>query len=212
MLAAEAGHSEPWTGTGAYRQDTRTQDWLRAAGYRTDTTFTRMRIDFDQTTGSGRPTEPPATDVVVRQVTDEADLRIAHDIDEESFTRALRQRAGLVRVVAGAADRRGADFSQVYLAYVDDAPVGLLVSNRDFEQDDNAGYVRTLGVLPAGRGRGVGTALLRDYFARAQAEGRVGGAAARRRRERDQCAAALRVGGDARGPRDRRLGKGERVG
>ncbi len=57
------------------------------------------------------------------------------------------------------------------LAYVDGAPVGLLISNRDFEQDDNAGYVRTLGVLPAGRGRGVGTALLRDYFARARAEG-----------------------------------------
>jgi len=171
-LAAEAGHAEPWTGMGVYRQDTRTQDWLRAAGYRTDTTFTRMRIDFDQTTGSGQPAEPPATDVVVRRVTDEADLRVAHDIDEESFLEhygnvPIPFESWLERLT-----ERGDDFSQVYLAYVDGAPVGLLISNRDFEQDDNAGYVRTLGVLPAGRGRGVGTALLRDYFARARAEGR----------------------------------------
>ncbi len=104
-LAAEAGHAEPWTGMGVYRQDTRTQDWLRAAGYRTDTTFTRMRIDFDQTTGSGQQVKRPATDVVVRRVTDEVDLRVAHDIDEESFLEHYGNVPHLVRVVAGAVDR-----------------------------------------------------------------------------------------------------------
>jgi len=169
-LAAEAGHAEPWTGMGVYRQDVRTQEWLRAAGYRTDTTFTRMRIDFDQTADSDD--NATATDVVVRRVTDEADLRVAHDIDEESFLEhygnvPISYESWLVRVT-----ERGADHAQVFLAYVDERPVGVLISTRDFEHEDNAGYIRTLGVLPAGRGRGVGTAMLRDYFARARAEGR----------------------------------------
>jgi mycothiol synthase len=169
-LAAEAGHGEPWTGMGVYRKDARTQDWLRAAGYRTDTTFTRMRIDLDP---QADDTEPPATDVIVRRVTDEADLRVAHDIDEESFL----EHYGNVPISFESwwerLTERGDDHAQVYLAHVGGAPVGLLISTRDFEHEYDAGYVRTLGVLPAGRGRGVGTALLRDYFARARREGRT---------------------------------------
>jgi ribosomal protein S18 acetylase RimI-like enzyme len=67
---------------------------------------------------------------------------------------------------------RGDDYAQVYLAELDGEPVGLLVGTRQFEPDEDAGYVRTLGVRPAGRGRGVGTALLRDYFARSHRDGR----------------------------------------
>jgi ribosomal protein S18 acetylase RimI-like enzyme len=43
---------------------------------------------------------------------------------------------------------------------VSGTPVGLLTTTRQFEEDEDAGYVRTLGVLPSARGRGVGTALL----------------------------------------------------
>ena len=176
---------------------------------RTQTTFTRMRIDLD-------PARPPELPGVRR------DRPPGHRGGRPPggardrggvVPRALRQRADLLRALAGpAASTAATDFRQVYLAELDGEPVGLLVSTRQFEEDEDAGYVRTLGVLPAGRGRGVGTALLRDCFARAHRDGRARGAAARRRRQRHRRAAGLRVGRDARGARDRRLGQGRAAG
>jgi ribosomal protein S18 acetylase RimI-like enzyme len=168
-LAAEVGHAEPWVGAAVYRQDTRAQDALRAAGFSKQTTFTRMRIDLDP----AHPPEQPRSDVTVRRITEEADLRVAHEVEEASFVEhygnvPVSYESWLDRLLD-----RGEDFRQVYLAELDGTPVGLLTSTRQFEEDENAGYVRTLGVLPAARGRGVGTALLRDCFARAHREGRV---------------------------------------
>jgi mycothiol synthase len=168
MVAAD-GHVAPWVGANVYRQDEATQEWLRAAGFSRQTTFTRMRIDLDPT----QPSTQPASDVTIRRITEEADLRLAHEIEEGSFL----EHYGNVPVSYDSwLDRltdRGEDFRHVYLAELDGAPVGLLTSSRRFEEDENAGYVRTLGVLPAARGRGVGTALLRDHFARAHREGRT---------------------------------------
>ena len=67
----------------------------------------------------------------------------------------------------------GDGWSSLWLAELDGTPVGLLVGTRQFEEDDDAGYVRRLGVIPAGRGHGVAKALLRHYFSASQAEGRV---------------------------------------
>ena len=167
-LAAAAGHTEPWVTANIYRQDTRSQEWLSAAGFSRETTFTRMRIDLDP----GRPPQQPASDVTVRRITDEADLRVAHEIEEASF---LEHYGNVPMSYESWLDRlldRGEDFRQVYLAELDGTPVGLLTSTRQFEEDEDAGYVRTLGVLPSARGRGVGTALLRDCFARAHRDGR----------------------------------------
>jgi ribosomal protein S18 acetylase RimI-like enzyme len=168
-LAAEAGHAEPWVGANVYRQDTRTRDCLRAAGFSKQTTFTRMRIDLDP----ARPPELPPSDVSVRRIVEEADLRAAHEIEEAAF---LEHYGNVPISYESWLDRlldRGEDFRHVYLAELDGTPVGLLTSTRQFEEDEDAGYVRTLGVLPSARGRGVGTALLRDCFARAHREGRV---------------------------------------
>ena len=110
--------------------------------------------------------------MTVRRITEEADLRVAHEIEEESF---LEHYGNVPISYESWLDRlldRGEDFRHVYLAELDGTPVGLLTSTRQFEEDEDAGYVRTLGVLPAARGRGVGTALLRDCFARAHREGR----------------------------------------
>jgi mycothiol synthase len=167
-LAAEAGHAEPWVGGNIYRQDTRTRDCLRAAGFSRQTTFTRMRIDLDP----ARPPEQRGSDVTIRRITEEPDLRLAHEIEEGSF---LEHYGNVPVTYESWLDRltdRGEDFRHVYLAELDGTPVGLLTSSRRFGEDENAGFVRTLGVLPAARGRGVGTALLRDYFARAHREGR----------------------------------------
>jgi mycothiol synthase len=167
-VVAEDGHAAPWLGANIYRQDEASQEWLRAAGFSRQTTFTRMRIDLDPT----RPLEQQRSDVTVRRITEEPDLRLAHEIEEESF---LEHYGNVPVSYESWLDRlmdRGEDFKHVYLAEHDGTPVGLLTSTRQFEEDEDAGYVRTLGVLPAARGRGVGTALLRDCFARAHAEGR----------------------------------------
>jgi mycothiol synthase len=167
-VVAADGHAEPWLGVNVYRQDVPTHGWLRAAGYRVQTTFTRMRIDLDPT----RPPEQPASDVTIRRVTEEADLRLAHEIEEEAFLEHYGNVPVSFATWRQLLTERGADYAEVYLAGLDGTPVGLLVGTRKFEEDEDAGYVRTLGVLPAGRGRGVGTALLIDYFARAHRNGR----------------------------------------
>jgi mycothiol synthase len=167
-LAAAAGHTEPWITANIYRQDARSKEWLSSAGFSRQTTFTRMRIDLDP----ARPPEQPASDVTVRRITEDADLRVAHEIEEASF---LEHYGNVPMSYESWLDRlldRGEDFRQVYLAEFDGTPVGLLTSTRQFEEDEDAGYVRTLGVLPSARGRGVGTALLRDCFARAHRDGR----------------------------------------
>ena len=127
---------------GVYRQDIRTQDWLRAAGYRTRH---HLHPDADRLRPeTGRRIATPATDVVVRRVTDEADLRVAHDIEEESFLEhygnvPISFESWLERLT-----ERGDDYAQVYLAYVDGAPVGLL----DQQPGLRAGRERRLRAHP----------------------------------------------------------------
>jgi len=167
-VVTEVGNAAPWVYANVYREDAVTQEWLRASGFSRQTTFTRMRIDLDP----GRPPEQPASDVAVRRITEDADLRVAHEIEEESF---LEHYGNVPTSYESWLERlldRGEDFRHVYLAELDGTPVGLLTTTRQFEEDEDAGYVRTLGVLPSARGRGVGTALLRDCFARAHRDGR----------------------------------------
>jgi ribosomal protein S18 acetylase RimI-like enzyme len=170
-LVAEPGHGEPWLDIGVYRQDHRSQEWVRRAGFESRTTFTRMRIDLG--TEDARAATPGDPSVVVRRVQDEADLRAAHAIEEQSF---LEHYGHVPRTYESWLERltaQGPDASQVWLADLDGRPVGVMVTNRQFEESDDAAYVRTLGVLPAGRGRGVAKAMLRDAFRRAWAAGRV---------------------------------------
>jgi mycothiol synthase len=167
-LVAEAGHDEPWFGMGVYRADARTRGWLEAAGYTVQTTFTRMRIDLEHE----RRLEVPPTDVVVRRVTDEADLRRAHAIEEASFLEHYAHVPITFERWQQRLTTPGPDWAQVFLAEVAGEPVGLMVTTRQFEPDQDAGYVRTLGVLPAGRGQGAAKALLLDCFAAAQRAGR----------------------------------------
>jgi ribosomal protein S18 acetylase RimI-like enzyme len=128
-----------------------------------------MRIDL------GAPVEVPAPGrVTVRQATDsDEDRRLAHRIGDESFA----DHYGHVDVSFESFQRRlteqGEGWSSVLLAELDGEPVGVLVATRQFEQDDDAGYVRTLGVLSPGRGHGVAKALLSTYFDQCQRAGRA---------------------------------------
>lgn len=167
-LVSEAGHDSAAFDIGVYRQDERTRQWLAARGFAVATTFTRMRIDFHA------PVEvPPVAGVTVRRSdADDADLRLAHRLDEASFTEHYGEVAQDFDAFRKRFTEHGEGWSSLWLAELDGAPVGLLVGTKQFEEDEDAGYVRRIGVIPAGRGRGVAKALLRHYFSAAQAEGR----------------------------------------
>jgi mycothiol synthase len=168
QLAAAAGHDHAVYDIGVYRHDERTRQWVGARGFEVGTTFTRMRIDLDG------PVEPPPENgrVVLRRSTgNEADLRLAHVLDQESFAQHYGEVAQDYDAFHKGFNENG--WSSLWLAELDGTPVGLLVGTGQFVEDDNAGYVRRLGVTPAGRGHGVAKALLRNYFSVSQGEGRV---------------------------------------
>lgn len=168
-LVAEVGHELAVFDIGLYRQDEQSQSWLRTRGFETPTSFVRMRIDLDGPVAT--PTVPGL--VLRRGDTDEADLRTAHRISEDAFGEHYNH----VQVSYESWRRRlteqGEDFAEVWLAELDGDPMGVLVGTRQFVEDENAGYVRTLGTMPGARGRGVGKAMLRAYFDVAQRAGRT---------------------------------------
>jgi mycothiol synthase len=168
-LAREAGHDQVVLGMGVYRQDARTRGWLTDLGYEVETSFTRMRIDLDAQAGVVTPAERVR---VRRSGMSEEDLRVAHRIESRSFTEHFGHVEKTYESWRGRLTERGPDFAEVWLAEVDGEPVGLLVGTAQFAPDENAGYVRTLGTLPTARGIGVGTALLRAYFAASAEVGR----------------------------------------
>ena len=168
-LVAAAGHPEAIFDLGAYRQDERTRGWLAARGFTIGTAFVRMRVDFTGPVAAGAPAEG----VVVRRATRSTeDLRAAYTIGEESFLDHYSNVPVSFDTWLQRLDECGEDWSELWLADVDGEPAGVLVATRQFVEDENAGYVRTLGTLPRARGRGAATALLRHYFAEAAAGGR----------------------------------------
>jgi ribosomal protein S18 acetylase RimI-like enzyme len=168
-LAREAGHDAAVLDIGVYRQDERTRAWMVERGFEAAALFARMRIDLE--TPVHVPDPSPVT--VRRTDNSDEDLRLAHRLSEESFTGHYGHVPTSYETWVARLTEHGPGWAEVWLADVDGEPAGALVGTRQFVPDDNAGYVRTLGTLPAARGKGVGKALLRAYFAAAQQAGRV---------------------------------------
>ena len=169
-LAAEAGHDHALLDTGAYREDERTRGWLARRGFEIATTFTRMRIDLP---GDAPAPEPPAGVVVRRSDAGEHALRTAHDIHEKAFTEHYGSVPRTFEKFREQFQEHGQDWSSLWLGDVDGEPSGLLIGTQQFVEEDNAGYVRIVGVLPEARGRGLAKALLQTYFAACQEDGRT---------------------------------------
>ena len=170
QLAAEAGHDHAVFDTAAYRQDERTRAWLAGRGFEAATTFTRMRIDLS---GPATAPEPPAGVVVRRSDGGEHGLRTAHDIHEKAFTEHYGSVPRTFEKFREQFQEHGQDWSSLWLGDVDGEPSGLLIGTQQFVEEENAGYVRIVGVLPEARGRGLAKALLQTYFATAQEAGRT---------------------------------------
>jgi GNAT superfamily N-acetyltransferase len=170
-VATKRGQDHVVFDMGAYRQDERSQRWLVARGFTVGTTFTRMRIDFDG------PVEvpPPAAGVSIRVASeDEADQRLVHRLIQESMSQHYGHVDQPYDEWRKRLDEHGASWAPSWIADLDGVPIGTLHSTQQFVEDENAGYVRSLGVLPAGRGRGIAKQLLHTYFSESQAVGRGG--------------------------------------
>ncbi|WP_088318892.1 GNAT family N-acetyltransferase [Kineosporia sp. R_H_3] len=161
-LAAD-GRAAARVETGVEREDEALGAGARDHGFTRERTFWRM----ERALGAGTahpPAAPPG--VVVRQAQGRADHETAHRLREASFVEHWGHRprtfdewwTRLTRSV-------GADLDQWWLADLDGEPVGFCVGETRGVDGDAGGYVRSLGVLPAARGRGVARHLLRVAFA-----------------------------------------------
>ena len=146
------------------------RECLSDAGFGIVRTFWRMRQDL---TGVGAE-EPVAPHGVERRVVrSSADLRELHRMRELTFAEHYgnepRSFEHYVTVLDASA---GADPEGRWLALLDGEPVGLCIVDDSHEEFDE-GYVRTLGVLPEARGRGIARWLLGCAAADAVRRGRT---------------------------------------
>ncbi|MEP6695995.1 MAG: GNAT family N-acetyltransferase [Pseudonocardiales bacterium] len=171
-IGRELGHANVRTLTGCYRSALDEAALLAERGYTVATTFHRMSVDLPAALPD--PPVPSGVRVLVCGA-DEELLRAVHGVKEISF----RGHFGTVPQTYEEwhdhyAARSGTDWSQVWLAELDDEPAGMLMATDSFVETDNAGYVHNLGVHPRARGRGVAKLLLRTAFAEMARRGRTG--------------------------------------
>jgi len=132
---------------------------LEARGYVAVRHFWHMEIELEGNEDGG--SEPEG--ITIRQIVGEDDARSVHAVMTEAF-------AGQWGIVPepfepwwqGFSTRSDFDPELILLAETDDGgAVGALAG----QKGEGYGWVRELGVLPSGRGLGVGAALLRHSFA-----------------------------------------------
>lgn len=158
---------------GSYAHDEVYGGVLRDSGLEVVRSFWQMRLALDP--GSDRPPRTLPAGVTIRLVDAEAeaDLHLLHRLHEQSFVdhwhHTPREFDDWYERFDKAAGR---DPSQWWIAAVDREPAGLLIGSQSLAEI-NEGYVDTLGVLRAFRGRGVAKALLYHAFDEAARRGRT---------------------------------------
>jgi len=148
--------------SGCMHDDQRTATALRAAGFAPERTFWRMERPLPP----GLTASEPPRGVAVRPALDEpADRTLLHQLFNGSFAEhwgtVVRTEDDWWQRVRGVF---GVDPTQWWVAEVDGEPAGFVLGDAS-RAADGGGYVRTLGVLPTARGRGVGRHLLEVVFA-----------------------------------------------
>lgn len=169
---ARAGGHRLVADHGIYRADTLMASALAEHGFSQATTFHRMRVDHN-----GAVVDPVAPDgVTVRSGPgDEHFRRIGHEVLIESFKDHFGWVPRTFEDWHEAAERESVfDWSQLTVAYLDSRPVGVLITNDQYIEDENCGYVADIGVLAGARGRGIAKFLLRTAFSADAAAGHVG--------------------------------------
>ena len=171
-VADALGVARPRLDAWVFEDDALARRHTEAAGFEQTRAFIEMQIDLD-----GYQAPEPSPQVSVRRAEidfpDSPDLRLMQMLITEAFRDHFDfHERTFEEWVQGRADDPLGDRTHWYVAEVDGAPVGALIGHDAYRESDNAGYIANLGVLRAGRGKGVAKALLYTSFARYAAEGR----------------------------------------
>ncbi|MFJ8041872.1 GNAT family N-acetyltransferase [Kitasatospora sp. NPDC096147] len=134
-------------------------DAMRARGWRTVRRYNVMARDL---VAAEHPIPEPPTGVVLRDCTDEADRRTAHRLIQESFAEHFDFQPRSYEQWLSDIDGERADWSLVWIASLDGEDVAAIRTRND---RTTMGWTANLGVLAAARGRGLGSYLLRHFFA-----------------------------------------------
>jgi len=156
----------------AYEQDEAYRDVLVSLGFRPIRRFWRMLQDLSATP----PERPEAPEGVALRIVDgDADRRLMHELFCESFAEHFGSSNDrpFEDWIATVEALPGTDPSRWWIATHNGQPVGICLLD-DSKAEFGEGYVRTLGVVPAARGRGVATWLLACAAADSAARGRTG--------------------------------------
>lgn len=127
-------------------------------GFRRIRRFWRMRRDLTGVTA----TEPAAPPGVSRRVVDgDADRRTMHALFQESFAQHFGSSHDhpFEEWIASVEAMPGVDPGRWWIASADGVDVGVCLLD-DSRRELQCSYVRTLGVVPSARGRGIATWLL----------------------------------------------------
>jgi ribosomal protein S18 acetylase RimI-like enzyme len=145
---------------------------LARLGFRAIRRFWRMLQDLTDVTA----TPPPAPAGVTRRVVEgESDRRSLHAVFSTSFADHFGSTHDQPydQWIASVSALPGADPERWWIASLDGADVGLCIVD-DSKAEFGEGYVRTLGVIPSARGRGIARWLLACAAADSVARGRSG--------------------------------------
>lgn len=156
----------------AYEQDKEYREVLTVLGFRAIRRFWRMLLDL-----AGAPTDPPVAPpgVTLRVVDGDADRKLMHRLFCESFAEHFGSSHDrpFDDWIATVEALPGNDPTRWWIASLDRRPVALCLLD-DSKADFGEGYVRTLGVIPSARGRGIARWLLACAAADSAARGRTG--------------------------------------
>ncbi|GAA2993253.1 hypothetical protein GCM10020229_02160 [Kitasatospora albolonga] len=134
-------------------------DALRARGWRPVRRYNVMARDV---VAAEHPVPVPPTGVTLRDCTEEADRRTAHRLLQESFAEHFDHQPRSYEQWLHDIDGERADWSLVWIASLDGEDVAALRTRND---RTTMGWAANLGVLDTARGRGLGSYLLRHFFA-----------------------------------------------
>jgi ribosomal protein S18 acetylase RimI-like enzyme len=171
-MARARGHRAAEVSAGVYRDDATLRAVAAELGFARARTFHRMRIDH----GGPRPEPAVLPGVTLRRGPgDEAFARQVHAVETAAFAGHWRTPAPGYELWRERLDAAAmTEWGQVLLAHLGGRPVGALIGNDAFVENERCGHVQRLGVLPEARGRGVAGHLLRRAFADDAAKGREG--------------------------------------
>ncbi|TDC41758.1 GNAT family N-acetyltransferase [Micromonospora sp. KC213] len=168
--AAERGLPALTVRAAAFAPEARWAEELVESGFTRVKRYVRMARPLADL--PAEPPLPPGVTVRTLRADDEADLREFHRIYDTAFRDTPDYEPLDFDRWREALPSYGKVWDEWFLAEVDGVPAGALQSSdQDLGQD--AGWVRTLSVLPAYRRRGVGAALLWRAFTVYAAKGRT---------------------------------------